>query len=281
MRYRARAYPYPMLSPFSHDFDPAARFSVEVSPEIAGERGQMLKLATDVHLTETWFDELIVDGNARLMLDVECRETLYRAHRPIARTAGVCEFIEGELAGAVTVTPLIIATTDIEHYKPPRVNAEYHDASFTVSAGDILAIGEATIFEIDFGRSAANNLVTIQYSADLTHRGVYTFDLSGPRIIIIAGEDLREAIWTMRTDPTKRPFLHMSVYKDCIAAALDELTRSEDDDEDRAWSRALRNQLDDLQPPGVLDREHPETQQILAQRLMSARGIKAVKPDES
>lgn len=276
MSYRARAYPYPVLSSFSHDFGPDAKFSSTIEPTIAADDPQRVSIAFDITHSSAWLDEYRIDGMAKLVMDVECRATLFRDYVDLASHKGMIAFVSGQLYGAVTATPLLVATSDNTRYRPEGVDAEFGLAEFTVRQGDILGVGESLSFDLEFSRTLDRDLITIEYSPEL--QDVYTFVFTGPRIIVKAGVNLQDPIGHMRKDASINPYLYMSVYKDCLSGALNFLAaEGEEDSADRPWARALLRKLDELNPPRALDPSDPAQQEISAQLLVASRGIKKLE----
>lgn len=275
MTYRAKAYPHPVLSTFSNDFGPEAKFHSEIEASIIGPDSQQVEVTYSIELSSAWMTERIRQGDARLVLDVEGRSTLFREYRDLEPFAGTTTFAPGELQGTVNVTPLVIATRDDQSYRPEGIDDEFGEAIFDIRAGDILGVGDSTSFEIEFARVLERDLVTIRYSSDPDYADTYRFELTGSRIIIIAGESLREPIGHLRTNVNTRPYLFMSIYKDCIAAALNLLAANDQVEEtDIPWGRALLNQLDEI--GRVVVPGEPEEQEISAQLLVAGRGIRKV-----
>lgn len=276
MSYRARAYPYPVLSSFSHDFGPDARFSASIEPMLNAEDEQLVSIEFEVAHSSTWLDEYRIDGKAKLVLDVECRSTLFRQYFDLDRHKGRIDFASGQLYGSVSATPLLVATEDNDHYQPVGIDAEFGGARFSVRTGDILGVGDSLSFDLEFSRTLERDLITIEYSPAL--QDVYTFVYSGPRIIVKAGVNLQDPIGHMRKDASLNPYLYMSIYKDCIAGALNFLaSESDDEGSDRPWSRALLRKLEELDPPRSLDPSDPAQQEITAQLLVAGRGVRKLE----
>jgi len=273
--YRARAYPFPVLSSFSNDFGNDAYFRAEVSLAVCESNPQQIELAYEIEHSSNWLDEYIVDRRARLLLDVECRATLSREYIELQAFKGTCTFPAGALYGTVVVTPLIVARRDDDDYQPEGIDEEFGSAIFSVREGDILGVGESTRFDLEFARTLERNLITIQYSNDAVERDAYRFELTGERITVVVSDTLRGAIGHMRANATLRPFLYMSIYKDCIAAALDHMAAEGGGlDTERPWTRALQRKLDEIDRSLGTDAEY---RQISAQLLVGSRGVKQVE----
>lgn len=276
MTYRAKAYPYPVLSSFSDDFGSGAKFHAEIEVQLVGDALQQLVVDYSIIQSVAWMNERFMDGTARLVMDVQCRSTLYREYLALDGWAGQLIFETGQLYGNTTLTPLIVATTSSTSYRPDGINGEFGDTVFSVQEGDILGIGDSVTLDLEFSRMLERDLVTIHYSSDASAADIYRFQYDGPRIIIIAGENLRDVIGHMRADRSTRPYLFMSIYKDCIAGALNYLASEEgNENTGLAWGRALRSRLEEL--GRSLDPDDAEHQEISAQHLVSAKGFKRIK----
>lgn len=275
MSYRARAYPYPVLSSYSNDFGNDAYFRAEVSLSVSDVNSQEIELSYEIDHSSDWLNEYIADGRARLLLDVECRATLAREYVELQKFKGTQSFPAGALYGTVVVTPLVVALADDDSYRPLGIDEEFGLTTFSVREGDILGVGESTRFDLEFARTLERDLITIQYSKEGVEPGAYRFELDGERIIIVASDTLQGAIGHMRANPTLRPYLFMSVYKDCIAAALNRMAADGGgSDTERPWTRALERKLEEIGRSLGADAEYRD---ISAQLLVGSRGIKQVE----
>ncbi|MBC6493553.1 hypothetical protein [Microbacterium sp. 4-7] len=265
-----------MLSSFSDDFGSDAKFHADIEARLIGDTSQQLVIDYNIVQSVAWMDECFLDGTAHLVMDVQCRSTLYREYLELDGWTGQLVFENGQLYGSTTVTPLIIASASSATYRPDGIDDEFGASVFNVQKGDILGIGDSVTIDLEFSRTLERDLVTIQYSSEDSDVDIYRFQYDSPRIIIIAGESLRDVIGHMRADRSTRPYLFMSIYKDCIAGALNYLAHEEDgENTELAWGRALLSRLDDL--GRVLDPEDAEYQEISAQLLVSAKGFKKIE----
>ena len=88
------------------------------------------------------------------------------------------------------------------------------------------------------------------------------------------GESMR-AVWShMTQDKSLKPALAMSVYKDVIYLAIEDLVMNEDSDSYR-WARSLKSSIEEfsLQLPPERDFNHINQ---LAQRLIQHIGVKRI-----
>lgn len=276
MSYRAKAYPYPVLSPFSSDFGNDVQFELEVEPQILGEADLQqvrLQYAFGAHSSE-WLDRYVQAQRADYILDIECGETRFREFWTPTALRGHRDFAPGELAGTVQVTPLIVATSDNAEYRPAGIDAEFGNQLFGIRRGDVLAYGHTLAFNVAFAASADRGLLTIKFTSDPDYHNNYRFELGGDRIIINAGDSLREPI--SRLQSLNAQLLYMGMFKDCIAAALEYLAEEGGwEDTSHPWGKTLIARIEeaglDLSPDD--EREKFET---AAQRLVADRWINAL-----
>lgn len=274
LRYRAKAFPHPVLSNFGDDFGSSAELTFEVDVEIDKESQEVL-LHYAVDWSSDWLDEYMLDGYAAPFLDIECRATLFRRLEPLTQLRGTLALGGGQVVGSVCVTPVVLASTDNGSYRPEGLSLEFGDRSFRVQRGDFLAIGPTEIFDLEFERTLAKNMVVLRPSDSEDYREVYRLDFEGDKIVINVGADLLVAVQTMRSSKELQPYLWASIYKDCIAGALKYLFEEEDGEETQlVWGRALLRKLDELKK--APNRSEAQWEELVAQMLVADRGLKKV-----
>ena len=278
MTYRAKAYPYPVLSSFSNDFDDGSSLQIQIDPDeafgdIEGENAESgFSLAYEIELSCESMEEYLVHARPRVVIDVDCRTTLFREFRTLDSLSGEIGFEPGEICGEVTITPLIVADRDDTEYRPSRINAEFGSDPHLIRRGDILAIGNSVVVELEFNRILEEDLLTVQFTDDIEYDNIYKFSFNGSKIIVFAGEKLREPIARMRSDNELQPFLFMSIWKDCLNAALDYLAGlGEGATEEVVWGRRLNARLEEIGRPLIPD--SPDEQAVTAQLLVAPHGI--------
>jgi hypothetical protein len=86
------------------------------------------------------------------------------------------------------------------------------------------------------------------------------------------GKDFRRLWDYSREEKDKAPYLTMSVYKDCILAALDFIVKNQDESDNIKWARALKVKLSTLGRSIGEDSDFNDLN-TLAQQLVSKIGI--------
>ena len=99
----------------------------------------------------------------------------------------------------------------------------------------------------------------------------YQITLDTNYIYIDMGDKIRSLWNELRAEIDKRPFLAMSIYKDCFLHALQELI-SDDEVMDKRWARALSQKLEES---GLRYDENSSLNDLnmLAQKLLEAESV--------
>lgn len=276
MSYRAKAYPYPVLSPYSSDYGNDVQFDLAVEPSILGDASsQQVRVRYEFgHHGSEWLDRYVKAGMASRVIDIECGEARFRDFWLPPLPSGHRDFEPGALAGTVRVTPLIVASTSTDYYRPEGIDDEFGDREFSIQQGDVLAYGPTTVFDVGFAAAADRGLLTIKFTSDPDYHNNYRFELGGDRIIINAGESLREPISRVQAIGVR--LLYMGMFKDCIAAALEYLADVGDwDNTTLAWGKTLLARIDEIGLE-LSPEDERERFEVVAQRLVAERWIDAV-----
>jgi hypothetical protein len=186
--------------------------------------------------------DLIKKRLATYALDISCTDTLYRKVVYCDLGSGEIEFLPGELYGKVTVEPLVVILKPVMNFTAPDLNEEYQGMTFTLSAGDTIAIDETISRYIEFDKLKFESLVRIQTAPEIPPE-TYRFDLQSDVIVILMGKDFRRLWEVYREERDKAPFLAMAVYKDCILAALNYISNNAGEADQYKWARALQVKL--------------------------------------
>lgn len=273
MSIRAKAFPYPVLSTFSNDYLGDTHPDLEATGRVLDGSDQAVEIEYKVTIGSQWMDEYVLDGGADVFLDIYCRSTLHRQIARLQKLDGVISFEEGALAGSVELSMIIAARAD-DDFAPEGINPEFGPGPFKVAEGDMLGIGPTVIVDLDFDRTLQTDLITLALVPDMDD-DVYAFQPGPERIVIRAGKTAHRAISRMLHDRTLSPYLHMSVFKDCVADALQYLIENGGHENDVPWGRHLIAAIEKhgLDPFGDETVEHTDE---IAQRLMAQQGVRKV-----
>jgi hypothetical protein len=236
------AVPFPMVGPHSEDFPCSGlRCDIEISSFDPKTIATTItySFSSDEIPELQYLDGLCNRGQAKRVLYLESPHSLHRSVAD-ADQAGILRSRQGFLFGRVTLTPFIIATADMGDYRPPNTNLEWGDSSFTVHKGDVIAAGESQRFDIRHRSMSRRAMIDLQHSEEIDPE-VYRIDAEGDVIVVLAGTEIRRAIEVMSKDPTYRPALYMSLYKDVLQQGL---LQARDLDHEPDWLKSLESHLE-------------------------------------
>lgn len=276
MSYRKKAFPYPVLGR-SDDF-PNASFNCDYIVQLDSDSATgnlLIQYLFEVEHAE--LAEKLEANDFLFSFDIYSKASFFRESLAGAVGGGSVSIPLHRLAGEVTVTPMIYAAKHVAKYLPNAVNPEFGSEEFELLPGDVVAIGETRSVFIGYDRQAKKSIVRVQHREDLPPYS-YQFEFRADQIVIFMGTKANE-VWSAKySDSGTRPYLVMSVLKDCLLMALEHLAKSEDEDESSYWALQLREKL---ATKGVaLDPDTPlEKLNLLAQELVEEIGIAKIRKD--
>jgi len=245
MLFNDKAFPYPILDRSDGDRDDYidGDYQAAIRHEEPDETGKA-KFGIMHQCNVSELVKLIDNKKAAYCVLVINSETLTRKTYLSTNPRQDIEVNMYEFHGKVEFIPQIVATDTIDHYSSVDLNPEYNDSTFDLSPGDVLANDKAEIRFFEFNRLKFETLITVK-SSETIDPFSYRIDLDSNYIYILMGVKLRDLWGELRADIDKRPFLAMSIYKDCFLHAIDELVNNKDSLE-RRWARALSQKLEEL-----------------------------------
>ena len=246
MSFNLGVVPYPLLSPFTDDFGPDFQLC-----EIRQDSFDPITVSADFEYSFTpgdlpelgYLAELCDSGLAERVLLFESPESLHRSSERVSMRGSLRKG-NGELYGRVAITPYVVAIEDIPNFNPPNRHSEWGEGPFTVQSGEILAIGETDRMEISHKLARKQSMINLVLSKEMDPE-VYRIDAGGDIIVVNAGSDIRRVIEIMKKDPSKKPALYMSLFKDVLQQGL---LQARDSGGEQVWVRSLeqRLEIDDL-----------------------------------
>ena len=272
MKLNSQAYPYPVLTSeegAAADYrDSAFQCSLDIIGSI--DEHQKFKLEYSFLLSNDEIAALIKNGEASFALEISCTETLKREMK-FLQQFGEFEVDASELYGKVDFTPVVVVRKQGLEFTSVDLNEEFAGAKFTLNTGDIIAIDDVWSKYIEFNSLAFDTLVRVE-TEDGLEPLQYRIEPSPSFVTIWMGKELRELWNEIRASKKHKPALMMSIYKDVIYMALEDLIEDNDADS-QLWARSLRGKLAEL------DITLPEESDfnsinMIAQRLVIEGGVK-------
>ena len=272
MKLNSQAYPYPVLTSeegAAADYrDSAFQCSLDIVGSI--DEHQKFKLEYSFLLSNDEITALIENDEASFALEISCTETLKREMK-FLQQYGEFEVDASELYGKVDFTPVVVVRKQGLEFTSVDLNEEFAGAKFTLNTGDIIAIDDVWSKYIEFNSLAFDTLVRVETDDGLEPLQ-YRIEPSPSFVTIWMGKELRELWNEIRASKKHKPALMMSIYKDVIYMALEDLVEDNDADS-QLWARSLRSKLAEL------DITLPEESDfnsinMIAQRLVNDGGVK-------
>ena len=272
MKLNSQAYPYPVLTSeegAAADYrDSAFQCSLDIVGSI--DEHQKFKLEYSFLLSNDEIAALIENDEASFALEISCTETLKREMK-FLQQYGEFEVDASELYGKVDFTPVVVVRKQGLEFTSVDLNEEFAGAKFTLNTGDIIAIDDVWSKYIEFNSLAFDTLVRVETDDGLEPLQ-YRIEPSPSFVTIWMGKELRELWNEIRASKKHKPALMMSIYKDVIYMALEDLIEDNDADS-QLWARSLRSKLAEL------DITLPEESDfnsinMIAQRLVNDGGVK-------
>jgi hypothetical protein len=271
MRPKSKAYPYPVLSYLSDDYNDGSKFEadIDLNLDLVGSKN-VVDLVFDVRLTNTELNELLLDRRAKLVLDVSSPQTLFRDSYPLAAFSGKISFSSGELYGSLEITAYVVAMQDFPQFSNVGFNKEFQGGVFQVQNGDVLAISETSVFDIVFDRDSDPDLMRVILSDGLEPND-YEFDLHAAVISVRVGENVMNYWSRVRADKEAKPHLYQGIYKDCLMFAIEGLS-SEPSLQEFYWAKSLKEKIEAID--GLIHADMTSTEaNSLALKLVASEGL--------
>ena len=277
MATKLRAYGYPVLSPYTDDYSPSEEFSARISAQPLPEVDQVVEIEYSLTCKSTFVNEMLLAGNAAIILDVSAPGSLYRNVFTVDGFDGTVQLEAGVALGSVAISPQVLAVRELVNTRFEKVHPEFGaNPMFTVPAGGLLAYGETVTIPLRFKPMSFEGLFVVNTRPDFDPNE-YKIVAEGNVISILMGVNARSVHEFQRAHADYKDYLNTSVYKDACVHALARLF-SADDIEDFVWAQAFREKL------GTLNINEPEqldfdTLNPIALRLLSSFAYEKIAKD--
>ena len=273
MTYLKRAYPYPVLGR-ADDF-PAVAFDCEYTLTLdSSNSAGNLTIQYDIQVGVAELKLLLDSDEALIGFDIYSKQSFYREIVSCSTGNGEVRVPTKLLAGEVIVTPLIFASKSLSSYSPQGANDEFGNSSFQIIEGDVLGVGDARSIFLSYDRESNKSIVRVVVDETLPELS-YNFIFASDQILVCLGSKANE-VWSKNYfDSQTRPYLVMSILKDCILMALSQIANSEEGDELSFWALKLREKLSENSIK-LNSETSLEDLNLHAQKLIQDRGINLI-----
>lgn len=240
MSINTKSYPQPVLG---NEDDLGGFFKVEFRYELAKDE---VTLSPIFSIKNPSIENLIKNGAASFVAEVECRSTFYRKSFSTRNESARFSIPSRMVRERVIVGFYICADKDIGEYTPSDPHPDYAGSSFEIEKGDVLAIGGfcAFIAEKSFDplRPPVSSFMSIREGAH--HEGIAEIDYDSDKITII----LSKAEWRnylgVRGDKIAEGILHGSIVLPVLVDAIYHLQSASNEYENMNWFGRLEAILD-------------------------------------
>ena len=263
------AYPYPVLTAYSDDVLPAlVTQNVQVGEMQVINNDYVLPLT--LILEDQQLLQLIAEGKAEYMFDVNCPASLYRRCINSNHHEVNIVFPFKRVSGVAKIRPYVIAKTAFT-YQNPAFHPDYGNESFEIEKGDVLAIFNVITydFEIDYNQLKAFSSIMFIRKADDENEKDIRYLMDEPKIVIILPIDKFNQYNQFKSDPHYTAAVHASLAQNALLAVLMQTNWADEDTQEPLWKRTIRYRVtheEELMP--YKDLTNQENLIIIAQKLL-------------
>jgi hypothetical protein len=275
MPIKPKSFFHPVLSKFSTDYKPEAIFNVDLLPHIVEDeaRNQIL-IEYIVELTSSALRDFIIDKRAVIAFDVYCGDTMFRALYKVSELSGEITLPPASVKGQLEIQPIILVADNSSPFILEQINDEYPTNKYDLEIGAPLALSPSITIPIEFALSSIKEMVKIKLDRSRA-KNTYFIDATPEQIVVHMGVNAHAAFHSIADDPNQKAVLFFSVYKDCIAYVLEQLSKNANDVEYR-WAEHFLEQLEkrNIKLPGA-DATYNEIN-LTALEILGPRGFEKV-----
>ncbi|MGN0837866.1 MAG: hypothetical protein ACI4NN_02105 [Pyramidobacter sp.] len=248
MEIKYKLYPYPVLSPFSNDYQ-SGIFDASIEPVFDGYNIRIDFAAT---LSCSSLVEMIKTGKAKYVYHLECAQTGFRTIHQTDRISDSYMLLSKQVNGKLQVSPFIVAVEDIKGYTSKDFHDDYNGFTFDIEAGCVMAVGKT--IEIDVSKKIDDladtpSVFCIIRNADVKCRQMlirYEMD----KIVIMLPADDYYSYKQLRKTPQTQAILNSLTIIPALTYVLEEIQKrpapERSDFADLLWYRTLSRSMNTI-----------------------------------
>ena len=270
MKLNTQAFPYPVLTSddgTAADYEDCAfQSTLMFEPEV--QEDGTININYSFQISNEEISDLIDDNKASFAIDLNCPDTLNR-EMYFLNDQGVLTINAFDLYGKVDFTPIVVVRKTVKGFTSVDLNPEFDGAIFDLKVGDVIAFDDTLTKYFEFNNQSFDSLVKTRMS-DKLEPFSYIVEPTPNFIYITMGKEMHKLYKEMSATKHK-PVLGMSIFKDVLFLAIQDLITSEDAD-GQQWARSFRTRMHEL---GFELPEEPEFNQVnlLAQKFVQEIGV--------
>lgn len=257
MRLIERSYPHPVLG--NRDDVPGAGFQATLA---ASSDKENFYIDVDVRCSSDVLKALVAEKKAAYVVHVECTNTLYRNatqfHEPNYRLV----IPTSKLSERFEINVFACALQRIPGYSIPGAHPDYIGATFELSEGDIIALGDGHEFPIESEDALARvgSIMVIREST-VQDDGPMQVEFNDQKIVIILSKRDFKSYKDLKTDERLSSILTCGIVLPVLAQAITHVKEADSELERLRWFDNLKRRIEGL--------EHPSQEPLeIAQKLL-------------
>jgi len=244
MRLSERSYPHPVVG--NRDDVPSAGFQAVILGSCDREN---FYIDVEVHCGSGAIAALVKDKKAAYVAHIECTNTMYREAIRFHEEKKTLVVPVSRLFGRFEVNVFVVALSGISSYSVHGAHEDYAGASFDLSEGDILAVGDGKYFdpEPEDALVRVGSIMAVEESKT-TEDGPMAVVYTRDKIIIILSKKDFTAYKVLKGHEHLGSTLTTTIVLPVLVEALNLLKAKPEDAEllDLRWHDNLRRRLEKL-----------------------------------
>jgi hypothetical protein len=268
MSFLSRSYPYPFFGR-EGDFE-GHSFEFEVDLQLTKEE---IILHYKSNILETPLADYVRSGEVKLGLDIQSPDSYHRSFQVLDMSKTSISISAMNLGGEVRLSPICVSSVDLSDYTVTGVNQEFKNGKFDILAGDVVGAGPTTSFFFELDKGTPKSIVRIELDSTM-EPFEYRFEFRSNQIAILMGTKARTVWESCYNNRETSPFLFLSIFKDCLLFALQDIVSSDDRD-NMYWSKRFVAKLEERGIELSVDTSLAKLNKI-AQSLLVDKGFKVL-----
>ena len=225
MKRKTTNSPYPVLYPADEAYKAEqgysnAGFDVHGDPKVwVDPKSNNLWVQFDFDLVEPTLKDLVVNGDAKYYVNVECGSTYYRKAIVQSETHFQLEIPYCEVSGNLELFVGLVAARDIIAFHADGFDARFSGASFDLEKGDILAAAAGWDVELEELDGNSPYIYVARDESGSPHNVLWV-DGSNDNLVVYLAKDLYDIYYNRAKTDKFKNLLVALVMKPAILSAL-------------------------------------------------------------
>lgn len=238
-----KSFGHPVCQSHSDDY---VNCDFEVSVGLTNAKGKydfLLSFEAAIGVPE--LQSLLADHKAKLVLIVNCRDTLTRQYLETSTLSGEFELPGDKARGWIEIYPFLISKVEGEVFRSDLINEEFGKQEFVLHDGMVLAQAEPIGYNVNrtvFQR--ITSIFTFTSSPDI-ELGKWAYSLDQDNILVMFAPADYSAVMQAQNERGNQIILLNSVFLPILGDIFARIRREEDGEEflERQWYGTIINRL--------------------------------------